>query len=140
MASKPTFKNFKHYTLSASDDTTYMRSVSNTRTLKKVWIVYFDYEKDDWTVKQWIDSGKNNKVFGDTILMRNKKSNDNLGDKIDVYMAQSNDNGQSWESYDPNPAYLYCTGNPRLSNAVQLLVSNDFMNSNGMPSLSIFLQ
>lgn len=140
LAAKPVFKNFKFYPLTTQQDTTYIRSVSNTKTLKKVWIVYYDRSIEDWTVKQWIDSGAHNKVFSDTLLTRKSMAPGPIGDVIDFYMAASEDNGKTWMTYDPSPAQLYCAGNPRLSNEVQLLVSNDFFNEDHLPSLGIMIQ
>lgn len=139
-AAKPVFKGYKFYSLTTQQDTTYIRSVSNTKSLKKVWIVYYDKTIDNWTVKTWIDSGENNKVFGDTILTRKSMGHGPIGDVIDFYMASSTNNGKTWTSYDPSPAHLYCQGNPRLSNEVQLLVSNDFLNPEHIPSLGIMIQ
>jgi hypothetical protein len=140
MAAKPVFKDFKFYPLSTQLDNTYIRSVSNTNSLKKAWIVYYDRSADDCTVKTWIDSGENNKVFGDTILTRKSMQPGPTGDVIDFYMASSTDNGKTWTSYDPGPAHLFCKGNPRLSNEVQLLVSNDFLNPEHIPLLGIMSQ
>ncbi len=140
IAAKPIFRGYKFYAVSTQLDTTYIRSVSNTKSLKKVWIVYYDQTIDNWIVKTWIDSGENNKVFGDTILTRKSMMPGPIGDVIDFYMASSIDSGKTWTSYDPSPAHLYCKGNPRLSNEVQLLVSNDFFNEDHIPSLGIMIQ
>ncbi len=103
-------------------------------------MVYFDYKKDDWAVKTWTGSGRPLKIFGDTAFVRQSRQGDNLGDEIDFYMAFSADSGKTWQTYDPSPAHLYCAGDPKLSNEVQLIVSNDFFNSEHTPSSSVLVQ
>ena len=139
MARKPIYKEFKPYVFYNRADTTYIRIVGNSKKMLKVWMVYYDNNKKDWTVKNWVGTGTKNTIIADTPFVI-QKLDETLNKSSDIYMAYSEDEGKTWQGYEPNEAALSCKGNPALEKHAQLLVSNDFMNASHIPSLGILMQ
>ncbi len=139
MGKRPKFACYKAYVLNNGSDTTFIRVVANSKILQKVWLVYFDHDKDDWVVKSWQGTGTGNHLIADTALLVQKYQAD-LYQTTDVYMAYSADEGKTWQSHNPTVAYLNCTDDPRLDNHVQLLLPKDDLLNGSNFSLAVLLQ
>jgi hypothetical protein len=142
LAAKPGFSGYfpTSYILG---DTSYIRIVCNRNTMEKVWMVYYDVEDHKWNTITWIGSGENNKIIGDTIFTRRNgvKGGRMTDDAPEFYVAASNDNGKTWEAQHNYQTFYRCkNAKTNRSFLTTILVSNDYMNESGRPSVAVIIQ
>jgi hypothetical protein len=120
-----------------TEQPTYIRVISNSDRLKKVWMVYYDSDQQKW--EQTLigkGSGENNKIIGDTKFDKRYGFNKYYENPPEFYLTFSDDNGQTWKSYQIERAILNCDAkgkDTKINWDAQLLISSALNVQSGLP-------
>lgn len=142
---KPKFLDFTPvtYHLVNTGDHNYIRIITNSGELQKVWMVYYDHNGKNWKTLTWSGKGLNNTIIADTFFNTVFGVVNRTGHIEDptFYMAYSKDEGKTWVGHTIEKAILNCKGKGAgINHVAELLLSNDFINRNGRPSLVVIVQ
>lgn len=142
---KPKFLDFipVKYHLVNTGDYNYIRIVTNSDDLQKVWMVYYDNKLKKWDTLTWIGRGKNSTIIADTTFKTIYGVVYPSGpiDDPTFYMAYSKDEGKTWQNHPIEKSILDCKKKgPQIDHTAQLLLSSDFPDRDGKPSIVMILQ
>jgi hypothetical protein len=136
---KPKFLDFTPitYHLVNTGENNYIRIITNSDDLQKVWMVYYDHNGKKWDTLIWIGRGLNNKIIADTIFNTIYGVVNRSGHIEDptFYMAYSKDDGKTWQNHPIEKSALVCK-----KGLAQLLVSNDFNRDKDQPAIAVMIQ
>lgn len=139
---KPVLKDYHELSFNIGDTSRHLRILLNNDTWVKCWMVYHDRVLQQWNTLSWTGKGDSNKLLVDTVFNQWVGINDSFSDPPTFYMAISRDDGKTWESSDMSLVSLTCPGDlPRhRAKFAQLIISNDFFQESGLPSLTMAWQ
>lgn len=138
-ALQPKFPDFFPESYIIGQDTVFMRVVTNSPHLEKVWMVYYDSDDRKWATITWQGYGDNNNVIGDTVFTRknglvNGSSSD---DAPQFYFAFSEDSGKTWKPHHISQASYYCK---QMHQYNVVLISEPFLGETHRPYLGLIVQ
>ena len=121
---KPKFLDFIPitYHLVNTGEDNYIRIITNSDDLQKVWMVYYDHNGKKWNTLTWTGKGMKNKIIADTIFNTVYGVVNRIGHIEDptFYMAYSKDDGKTWQNHPIGKSALVCK-----KGTAQLLFSSD---------------
>jgi|GEM_PF-3651447 len=133
---KPKFLDFTPvtYHLVNTGEDNYIRIITNSDDLQKVWMVYYDHNAKKWNTLTWIGKGQNNKIISDTVFNTIYGVVYRSGHIEDptFYMAYSKDDGKTWQNHPVAKSVLVCK-----KGLAQLLESSD---SKDYPAVVMLIQ
>lgn len=139
---RPSFPGYTGQKLNILDTMRYLRVVLNNNRLVKTWMVFYDHDQRKWVTLTWQGKGENNRILIDTTFKSQIGLVHFYEDVPTFYCAESVDNGITWQRIDMSCAPLGSCKHPDLHKRemAQLVVSNDFMNADHLPSVSYIWQ